>query len=61
MPYYYSSLTDDAWKTELRAPGSAAAEAAGAAAPPVVGDEHFGLVTADRLEDKGLLDEGAEE
>jgi hypothetical protein len=70
VPYFYHELTDSAWKTKLRlgagpgggggggGAGGGSADGAGAAdggAGGVLADEHFGLVGADRLRDKGLL------
>lgn len=65
VPYYYHELIDAGWKAALR---TGAASAAGAArtlkgrqqqpsvlAQGVMGDEHFGMVSADRKVDKGLL------
>lgn len=67
VPYFYHELADAAWKTALRRGAASAARAAlskgsatrrqqpGLLSQGVLGDEHFGLVSADRQTDKGLL------
>lgn len=64
IPYFYHELADAAWKTALRKGAAAAARPGtnkGAKRQPgllsmgVLGDEHFGLVSADRQTEKGVL------
>lgn len=65
VPYFYHELADATWKAALRKGAAVAARGGpnkggirqpGLLSMGILADEHFGLVTADRLRDKGLLE-----